>query len=231
MARVRVITERDIRRAAKDGTRELDVSAAVVTPSARDVAARVGVILKGGKPSKPVATARPANESASATRAPLPATPAASATQARVIAVAADHGGVALRDAIAGRLRELGHSVTDHGTTGSTPVDYPDYAVTVARAVASGAAQVGIMVDGAGIGSCMAANKVVGVRAAMCYDVTTAQNAREHNNANVLTLGGGLIGTRLALAIVEAFLDTRFAGGRHAPRVAKIDALDAPRSR
>ena len=108
-------------------------------------------------------------------------------------------------------------------------MDYPDYATAVARAVASGGAQIGIMVDGAGIGSCMTANKVPGVRAAMCYDVTTAQNAREHNNANVLTLGGGLIGTRLALAIVETFLSTTFGGGRHAARVAKIDALDAPR--
>jgi len=86
------------------------------------------------------------------------------------------------------------------------------------------------MVDGAGIGSCMAANKVAGARAALCYDVTTAQNAREHNNANVLTLGGGLIGPRLALAIVDAFLSTTFGGGRHATRVAKIDALDAPRT-
>jgi ribose 5-phosphate isomerase B len=109
-------------------------------------------------------------------------------------------------------------------------VDYPDYAIAVARAVASGSAHVGIMVDGAGIGSCMAANKVPGVRAAMCYDVTTAQNAREHNNANVLTLGGGLIGPRLALAIVETFLATEFGGGRHAARVAKIDALDATRA-
>jgi ribose 5-phosphate isomerase B len=232
MARVRVITERDVRRAAKDGTREIDVGAAVVTPSARDVAARVGVTLKGGR----AATRSPAKDSGVSVPAPSSSPAASVATTgapatSRTIAVAADHGGVALRDAIAARLRELGHSVTDHGTSGSTPVDYPDYAVTVARAVASGAAQIGIMVDGAGIGSCMAANKVAGVRAAMCYDVTTAQNAREHNNANVLTLGGGLIGTRLAIAIVETFLDTRFAGGRHAPRVAKIDALDAPRPR
>ena len=131
----------------------------------------------------------------------------------------------------AGRLRELGHAVTDLGTTGTDAVDYPDYAIAVARAVASGTSQIGVMVDGAGIGSCMASNKVAGVRAAMCYDVTTAQNAREHNNANVLTLGGGLIGPRLALAIVEAFLATPFGGGRHATRVAKIDALDSPRAR
>ena len=226
MPRVRVITERDVRRAAKDGTREIDVAGAVVTPSARDVAARAGVALKDAKPPAPRAT----KGSPSATAAPTPpSNSAADAVARRNIAVGADHGGVGLRDAIAARLRELGHAVTDHGTTGTAAVDYPDYATAVARAVASGAAQIGIMVDGAGIGSCMAANKVPGVRAAMCYDVTTAQNAREHNNANVLTLGGGLIGPRLALAIVETFLATSFGGGRHAARVAKIDALDAPR--
>lgn len=149
--------------------------------------------------------------------------------EVRHVAVGADHGGVTLKDSIAARLRKLGHVVTDHGTTGSAAVDYPNYAIAVARAVASGAAQVGIMVDGAGIGSCMAANKVPGVRAAMCYDITTAANAREHNNANVLTLGGGLIGPRLALTIVETFLSTSFGGGRHAARVAKIDALDRAR--
>ena len=230
MARARVITERDVRRAAKGGTRELDVAGAVVTPAARDAAARAGVTLTGGK--------APGSRSRTASAAPAPAapngpTPAAPAAprSTRTIAVGADHGGVALRDAIAARLRELGHAVTDHGTSGTAAVDYPDYAIAVARDVASGTAQVGIMVDGAGIGSCMAANKVAGVRAAMCYDVTTAQNAREHNNANVLTLGGGLIGARLAIAIVEAFLATSFGGGRHAPRVAKIDALDAIRSR
>ncbi|MGH7720637.1 MAG: ribose 5-phosphate isomerase B, partial [Gemmatimonadaceae bacterium] len=137
-----------------------------------------------------------------------------------------DHGGVALKDAIATRLREKGHAVVDLGTQGKDAVDYPDFAVQVAKEVASGRAQLGIMVDGAGIGSCMAANKVRGVRAAMCYDVTTAANAREHNNANVLTLGGGLIGPRLGLEIVETFLATPFAGGRHAARVAKIDLLD-----
>jgi len=232
MSRVRDITERDVRRAAKEGTRELDVSSAVVTPSARDAAARAGVILKNSKPAA-------ANGSASrrvrgAAAAPL-ATPVASAesppvSSTRTVAIGADHGGVTLKDGIAARLRELGHTVTDLGTTGTAAVDYPDYAIAVARAVAGGSAQIGIMVDGAGIGSCMAANKIAGARAAMCYDVTTAQNAREHNNANVLTLGGGLIGPRLALAIVEAFLSTTFGGGRHAPRVAKIDALDAPRA-
>jgi ribose 5-phosphate isomerase B len=228
MPRVRVITERDVRKASKAGARELDVTGAVVTPSARDVAARVGVALRGAKASTGAHSVSRA-PGASASSAASGDSPGARPLTARTIAVGADHGGVALRDAIAARLRELGHSVTDHGTTGSAAVDYPDYAVAVARSVASGGAHVGIMVDGAGIGSCMVANKVPGVRAALCYDVTTAQNAREHNNANMLTLGGGLIGPRLALAIVETFLSTDFGGGRHAARVAKIDALDAPR--
>ena len=228
MPRVRVITERDVRRAAKEGRKEIDTAGSVVTPSARDAAARVGVSLRGAAKEQRRSTAQSAggNDKPAPQAAPTP-TPASSAS--RRVALGADHGGVALKDAIAARLREIGHSVTDHGTTTTAAVDYPDYAIAVARAVASGSAQVGIMVDGAGIGSCMAANKIAGVRAAMCYDVTTAQNAREHNNANLLTLGGGLIGQRLALAIVDTFLATEFGGGRHAARVAKIDALDGPR--
>ena len=233
MARAKVITERDVRRAANGGSRELDATGAIITPSARDAAARAGVALKGSKllpPQRDALRAGAGSQAASPGEGSAESRgPAPPAIPLQRIAIGADHGGVALRDAIVARLRELGHDVTDHGTTGTSPVDYPDYALAVARAVATGGAQIGIMVDGAGIGSCMTANKVPGVRAAMCYDVTTAQNAREHNNANVLTLGGGLIGTRLALAIVEAFLSTSFGGGRHAARVAKIDALDAPR--
>jgi len=235
MARPKVITERDVQRAATEGSRELDATGAVITPSARDAAAHSGVTLKGSKrpplqrdaPRAGVGSPSTAPPSDGSAQARSSAAPPATV---RRVAIGADHGGAALRDAIAARLGELGHDVTDHGTTGTSPVDYPDYAIAVARAVATGGAQIGIMVDGAGIGSCMAANKVPGVRAAMCYDVTTAQNAREHNNANVLTLGGGLIGTRLALAIVESFLSTSFGGGRHAARVAKIDALDGPRA-
>ena len=234
MARAKVITERDVRRAASGGSRELDATGAIITPSARDAATRSGVTLKGSKLAPPERDARRAAAGAQTAASPSEGSAQAGGSAAppvaiQRVAIGADHGGVGLRDAIAARLRELGLDVTDHGTTGTSPVDYPDYAIAVARAVATGGAQVGIMVDGAGIGSCMTANKVPGVRAALCYDVTTAQNAREHNNANVLTLGGGLIGPRLALAIVETFLSTSFGGGRHAARVAKIDALDAPR--
>lgn len=223
MARRRVITEREVRRAIREGVTRLEVADAVVTPSARDAAKRSGVELSSARGAPPEQQSAPAAAPASHP-APAPNTKTLPA-----IALGADHGGVALKDAIATRLRELGHPVTDLGTTGAAAVDYPDFAVAVANAVAEGKTALGIMVDGAGIGSCMAANKVRGVRAAMCYDVTTASNAREHNNANVLTLGGGLIGTRLALAIVETFLATSFAGGRHASRVAKIDALDGRR--
>jgi ribose 5-phosphate isomerase B len=221
VTRRRVVTERAVRDAARAGERSLDVSGAAVTPSARDAAKEAGVALVEGA-ERGVGPPPRLQDTAPATEPRHP-------SSALTIAIGADHGGVALRDVIAGHLRTLGHAVTDLGTTGTAAVDYPDFAVAVAREVARGRATFGIMVDGAGVGSCMAANKVAGVRAALCHDVTTAQNAREHNNANLLTLGGGLIGTRLALAVVETFLATPFAGGRHAPRVAKIDALDATR--
>lgn len=214
--RPRLITERDVRQAAKRGERALDARGARVTPSARDLAAQLRIALEGATP------ARAAAPPPAATATPLPP-----ATRARVV-LGADHGGVAMKDALVTALRGQGHPVEDVGTYGPDAVDYPDFAAAVARAVAEGRADVGIMVDGAGIGSCMVANKVAGVRAAMCHDLTTAVNAREHNNANVLTLGGTLLGQRLALEVVQAFLATPFGGGRHAPRVAKIDALDGP---
>lgn len=143
-----------------------------------------------------------------------------------IIAVGADHGGYALKERLAFRLKEQGYTVLDCGTDSSDSVDYPEFAVAVARKVSSGEADVGIMVDGAGIGSAMAANKVPGVRAALCYDVSTARNAREHNHANLLTLGAGLIGDGLAWQIVQEFLATPYGPDRHARRVAMIDALD-----
>lgn len=155
------------------------------------------------------------------------AIPGPATEDAGAIAIGADHGGYRLKERIAFRLREAGHQVVDCGTDSTDPVDYPDIAVAVARRVASGECGVGIMIDGAGIGSAMAANKVPGVRAASCYDVSSARNSREHNHANLLTLGAGLIGENLAWQIVEEWLATPWAGGRHAARVAKIDALDA----
>ncbi|MCB8943772.1 MAG: ribose 5-phosphate isomerase B [Ardenticatenaceae bacterium] len=143
----------------------------------------------------------------------------------KVVAIGADHGGYELKERLEKLLQGKGYEVIDCGTHSQESVDYPDFAYAVARLVADGKASRGIIIDGAGIGSCMAANKVPGVRAAMCYDQATAVNSREHNNANVLTLGAGLIGPNLAEQIVNTWLTTDFGGGRHARRVDKIDAI------
>lgn len=142
------------------------------------------------------------------------------------VALGADHGGYRLKERIAAELRERGVPVRDCGTDGTEPVDYPDYAHGVARLVADGECRWGIVVDGAGIGSCMAANKVPGIRAATCWDVSSARNSREHNHANVLVLGAGLIGESLALQIVDAWLATPWGADRHARRVDKIMEIE-----
>ena len=143
-----------------------------------------------------------------------------------VVAIGADHGGYALKEKLAFRLRETGLEVIDCGTDGPDAVDYPDIAHAVALSVADGAAQCGIIVDGAGIGSAMVANKVPGVRAALCYDLSSAHNSREHNHANVLTLGAALIGDGLAWQIVQEWLSVEWGTGRHARRVDKITAVE-----
>ena len=150
----------------------------------------------------------------------------AKAATRKVIAIGADHGGFELKRALMVYLTENGYKVDDCGTYSQDSVDYPDFAQAVADKVASGQAWRGIMIDGAGIGSNMAANKVKGVRSAMCYDHATAHNAREHNNANVLCLGAGLLGLNLVKQIVATFLETEFGGGRHARRVDKIMEIE-----
>lgn len=145
----------------------------------------------------------------------------------RTVALGADHAGFALKEALRRYVEEeLGHAALDLGTHSAEPVDYPDIALAVAGAVARGEAARGILVDGAGIGSTMAANKVRGVRAALCHDERTARNGREHNDANVLVLGAGSVGRGQARAIVRVFLATPFAGGRHERRVKKVMAIE-----
>ncbi len=172
----------------------------------------------GPTPAPPPAPAAGASDSAApegmAAAAPGP------------IALGADHGGLRLKDLIAHTLSAEGWQVHDCGTATPDPVDYPDFAHAVARLVADGTCPVGIVVDGAGIGSCMAANKVPGVRAALCHDISTARNSREHNHANVLTLGGRLVGDGLALDIVRTWLGTPWGGGRHGARVDKITEIE-----
>ena len=141
----------------------------------------------------------------------------------RKIALGADHAGFELKEKLKKYLTEQGHTLFDCGTFSTESVDYPVIAFQVARLISSGEYELGIVVDGAGIGSAMAANKVPGVRAALCYDVSTARNSREHNNANVLTLGSRVLGDGLAQAIAQTFLDEQFSGDeRHRQRVRKI---------
>ncbi|AZR74790.1 ribose 5-phosphate isomerase B [Anoxybacter fermentans] len=141
--------------------------------------------------------------------------------------IASDHGGYALKETLKAYLKdELGYEVRDFGCHSEESVDYPDFAYLVARAVADGQFTYGIIVDGVGIGSCMVANKVKGIRAAMCYDHFTAVNSKSHNDANVLTLGGRVIGEALAKEIVKTWLETPFSGGRHSRRVNKIMQIE-----
>jgi deoxyribose-phosphate aldolase len=150
-------------------------------------------------------------------------------SRVRKIAIGADHGGFDLKAMLAAHLQDAGYQVSDVGTSSREAVDYPVYARAVADAVSQGTADVGIMIDGAGIGSCMAANKVPGVRAALAYDVSSARNSRAHNDANVLTLGAGLIGAALARQIVDVWLETECSEPRHLKRVAMFaDQSAAP---
>jgi len=200
-----VVTAEDVSR-AEPGT-EIEVpTAALVTPLARQVALERGIAFAPANPD---------------TRPDQPAS-----AQSRVIAIGCDHGGFEMKEQLKAYLVEMGYHPMDCGTHSTEAVDYPDFAFAVARQVADGNAFRGIIIDGAGIGSCMAANKVPGVRAAMCYDQATAVNSREHNDANVLTLGAGLIGQNLARQIVNTWLKTDFSGGRHARRVDKIMEIE-----
>jgi ribose 5-phosphate isomerase B len=144
----------------------------------------------------------------------------------KTVAIGADHGGFELKEILKSDLSGMGLDVKDVGTYNKAAVDYPDYAHEVAKLVSSGKAWRGIMIDGAGIGSCIVANKVPGVRAGMAYDYSSAVNSREHNDTNVLTLGAGLIGVNLAKQIVKTWLSTEFGGDRHARRVEKISVVE-----
>jgi ribose 5-phosphate isomerase B len=207
-----LVTEADVQAVPVGG--QLSVpQGALITPLARQVALERHVsLLEAGAAPAPSPVHAPRSDPAPAGQ--------------RTIAVGADHGGYELKEMLKGYLGELGYAVVDCGTDSTRSVDYPDFAFAVARLVAQGRAWCGIVVDGAGIGSCMAANKVPGVRAAMCYDQATAANSREHNGANVLTLGAGLIGPNLARQIVKTWLETPFGGGRHARRVDKIMEIE-----
>ena len=154
---------------------------------------------------------------------PAPATP-------RRVAIGSDHGGYQLKEVLKREIaEEFGWAVHDCGTDSTDAVDYPDFAAAVAREVASGRCSRGIVIDAAGIGSTMAANKVAGARCALCHDDTTVLNAREHNDANVMAIGARVVNRGLAARMTRLFLATPFGGGRHERRVQKIMALERGR--
>jgi ribose 5-phosphate isomerase B len=208
-----LITAADLERVPQDG--ELAITEdTLITPLAREEAERRGITFR-------VASAREHEPSSSAsTRECSPE------KSTRVVAIGADHGGFELKQQLKDYLRDWGYQVLDLGTDSAEAVDYPDFAEAVGNAVAHGEAWLGIVLDGAGIGSSIAANKVPGVRAALCYDRATARNSREHNDANVLTLGAKLIAPEAAREIVVLWLSTPFAGGRHQRRVDKIRSIE-----
>jgi ribose 5-phosphate isomerase B len=192
-----VVTAEDVRNVPPGG--ELSCSpGAIITDWAREIAESRGVRI------------------VQVTRAQEPA----------AVAIGGDHGGFAIKEQLKGELTRLGYRYLDMGTYSTDPVDYPDIALAVARAVRAGEASFGILVDGAGIGSAMAANKVPGVRAALCVDVKAARNAREHNDANVMTLGAGFLVAGTLPEIVETFLTVRCTEDRHQRRVSKIRAIE-----
>lgn len=197
-----IVDGQDVARAAPGATLDLPPNA-LITPLAREIALERQISLSTGQ-----------------------ALPHSSAPPQQSVAIGADHGGYALKEQLKPFLSEIGWQVVDCGAHGTERVDYPDFAFAVARMVSQGRARWGIMIDGAGIGSCMVANKVPGVRAALCYDVSSAANSREHNHANVLTLGAGLIGVTLAQQIVKTWLNTPFGPDRHARRVEKITQIE-----
>lgn len=191
---------------------------AQVTPLAREEAFRRDIELIPARPPYHPLTGSPAGMA-----------PKRASESGRVVAVGSDHGGFSLKAEVLGFLADLGYPSRDMGTYSDDPCDYPDFAAAVAREVSEGRAQWGIVIDGAGIGSAMAAGKVPGVLAANCWNQASAVNARTHNHANLLTLGAGHLDSALAREIVETFLKTPAGPGRHASRVKKIQDLDLPR--
>ncbi len=214
----KLLTEADVLRAAAQEVREIVVPPGViVTPLARDTLKEKEIALV---PSSSTGQGESENGSREI-----------NSDGSGIIALGADHGGYEMKEAIKRALQEEGRTVRDFGAFSSESADYPDFALKVAEAVADGTCGTGIMVDGAGFASAMVANKVPGILAATCWDLFTARLAREHVGANVLTLGGKVIGSALALEMVKVWLETPFAGGRHQRRTDKIWKVEEKYSR
>jgi ribose 5-phosphate isomerase B len=213
-----LITEVTIRNVIAAGKKKLDVpKGAIITPLASELAASKGVQIHH-QGSSPDVHASPAG-------APTHASGTES-EKGKIVVFGSDHGGYQLKEQLKKYVEGIGFKVLDVGTHTEEACDYPDFAYAVAKAVSTGEAWRGVMIDGAGIGSCVVANKVPKVKAACCHNEFVARNAREHNDTNVLTLGSRVTGSEVCKEILKVWLETWFAGGRHKARVEKIDQVE-----
>ncbi len=211
-----LITESNVRDAIAKGKKSIELPRnAIVTPLASELAVSKGIRFVDSEVAPQVAKVSPA----------MP-TSEQSSNKGKVVVFGSDHGGYQLKEQLKKYAEGLGYKIVDVGAKDENPCDYPDFAYAVARAVASGEAWRGVMIDGAGIGSCVVANKVPGIKAACCHNEFVARNAREHNDTNVLTLGSRVTGSEVCKEILRVWLDMPFAGGRHKQRVDKIDEVE-----
>jgi ribose 5-phosphate isomerase B len=216
-----ILTERDIVNAAKQGKRSIFADKnTVITPSAKDKAKELNVQFTDTMESP--AQSHPVKAAESYTAATISSANVGS----KLIVIGSDHGGFQTKEMLKKYLGEIGYRTLDIGTNSEDACDYPDYAYAVARVVAKGEAWRGIMIDATGVASSIVCNKVPGVRAAACFNEFVAQSSREHNDANVLTLGAKVLGTELIKSIVKVWLETWFGGGRHKKRVDKISDVE-----
>jgi ribose 5-phosphate isomerase B len=214
-----LITERDILEAVKHGIATLAIEPnSIITAAAKDEAKKRNIQFVNQK--RVEATLKPIEVNSSETGKQN------FDKNVMIIAIGSDHGGFPMKESIKVYLSERGHTVVDMGTDSEKACDYPDFAYAVAKSVVMGKAERGIMVDAVGIASAIAANKVTGIRAVSCNNEFLARSSREHNNANVLTLGGRVMGIELAKSIVKIWLETPYSGGRHQARVDKISDIE-----
>lgn len=217
-----LVTEQTIRTLAGKGPRTLEVAkGAIITDLASELALREGIkIVESSEQTKPGGHQQVSKEVP-------PAEGGGTRKSDGVVVFGSDHGGFQLKEMLKKYAESLGYKIIDVGTHSEEPCDYPDFAYAAAIMVAEGKAWRGVVIDGAGIGSCVVANKVPGVRAACCHNEFVARNAKEHNDTNVLTLGSRVVGSEVCKAILKIWLETCFGGGRHKSRVDKI--LDVER--
>lgn len=211
----KLLSDANIKDAAKMGHKSIKIEAGtIVTSAAKDRAKSLNIEIT--------------QAAEKLSQEPAKVTESKSGQKAHgVIAIGSDHGGYQLKEQLKPFIKELGFIVKDVGASSEDACDYPDFAFAVAKMVSSGDADNGIMIDAVGVASAMVANKLPGIRAAACQSEFVAQSSREHNNANVLTLGGRIIGSELAKNIVKIWLNTEYSGGRHQKRVDKISEIDA----